>query len=611
MAEKKEIYKEIFEEYKKQIEYKNAIGNKGLYEQAKINERFYVGDQWHGAQAGNDRPLVRQNVIKRIGDYKISVVSGSPVSVNYTADGVPNTVGFSDNITEIEQAMAENSEMINGFSSAEAGNDEINLVMSALSDYFKVTAERLKFDAKKEQALRNAYISGAGVLYTYWDSTVKTGLYADKTKTKPITGDIACDVIDIENVYFGDPNCDDVQKQPYIILAQRKSVTELKREAKSYGAGNAVLEEIKADSDYKYMSGDYGQDESYEARKATVLIKMWKEYHENGMDYDIKAIKVVEGAVIRPEWDMKIRLYPISLFTWERRRNNIYGEAEITYLIPNQIAINRMLTASVWAVMLLGMPMLVVNDQLVPDFSNQPGQVIRTQGEASDVQRAVSYVVPPNFSPNFDNMVNSLISGTLTHSGANEAALGDIRPDNTSAIVAVREAATMPLQTVQNRYYQFIEDTARIWAEFWISLYGERSIKMVDGANVWYMPFDGKRYENLVLSARVDVGSSTLYGEAQTIQTLGNLFDRQMIDTLQYLERLPKGLIPDLSGLIKQLKEANAAMQQQEALMQQQNAMQSDMLAALTPEERAVFEQLPQEQQQQMMNQSMQEGSAQ
>ena len=49
----------IFEEYQQGINFKTSIGDKGLYEQSKINERFYLGDQWHGAKCGTDRPLVR------------------------------------------------------------------------------------------------------------------------------------------------------------------------------------------------------------------------------------------------------------------------------------------------------------------------------------------------------------------------------------------------------------------------------------------------------------------------------------------------------------------------------------------------------------------------
>ena len=57
--------KEIFAEYEKGVQHKASLGKHGLFEQNKINERFFIGDQWYGAKCGNDRPLVRYNIIKR------------------------------------------------------------------------------------------------------------------------------------------------------------------------------------------------------------------------------------------------------------------------------------------------------------------------------------------------------------------------------------------------------------------------------------------------------------------------------------------------------------------------------------------------------------------
>ena len=75
----------IFNEYSAGTTLKASMGNKGLFEQNRINERFYIGDQWYGAKCGNDRPLVRHNIIKRIGDYKIAQILNHPVSVKFTA----------------------------------------------------------------------------------------------------------------------------------------------------------------------------------------------------------------------------------------------------------------------------------------------------------------------------------------------------------------------------------------------------------------------------------------------------------------------------------------------------------------------------------------------
>lgn len=604
----KEITPEqIFKEYEAGINFKSSIGSRGLYDQAKMNERFYIGDQWHGAACGNDRPLVRHNIIKRIGDYKISMISASPISVNYSAEGIPNTVGIQKKVREQLDLLTQSADMT-VFEDPTATNEEINLVMTAMSDYFRATAERLKFDTLKEEALRNAYISGAGVLYTYWDKDIMTGLYADEGKTKAIKGDISAEVLDIENVYLGDPNITDIQKQPYIIIAQRKSVKELRAEAKENGVSEYDIEKIKSDDNNGYEAGEYGNKESELSKKAVVLTKLYR-VKENG-NFTIKAVKVCKGVTIRKEWDLKIRLYPLAIFNWERRRNNAYGESEITYLIPNQIAINRMLTSSVWAILMFGMPMMLVNRNVVQDdFINEPGTIIEANGDAEEIKSAINYINPANFSPSFDNNIASLISNTLTQSGANDAALGNMRPDNTSAIIAVREAATMPLQTVQNRYYQFCEDIARIWAEFWVSLYGKRSIKTQESGNTVYMPFDAEKYKDLVITAKIDVGSSTLYGEAQTIATLDGLFDRQVIDVLQYIERLPKGIIPDVTGLIDEIKKANEeakAMQEaQMAAMQGAVVPEQEIVNGLSPENQQIFNSLPPEQQQEMLNLAM------
>lgn len=592
---------QIFAEYEAGRTFKSGLGRKGLYEQGKINERFYIGDQWHGARCGNDRPLVRHNVIKRIGDYKMAVVASNPVTVNYSVEGVPNTVGISDRARDERDAFAQ-GQVSPQETMGLPPEEELAVTMTALSDYFKTTAERVKFDDLKEQALRNAYVSGTGVLYTYWDDKIRTGLYADESGTTPIQGDIACEVLDIENVYFGDPNLYDVQAQPYIIIAQRKSVADLQREARRNGRSEAEIDAIKPDRDTGYMAGDMSEDEPEDSRKATVLTKFWKEWAKDGT-CKIMASVAARGATIRYRWDTKLRLYPLAVFRWERRRNCAYGESEITYLIPNQIAINRMLTANVWAVMMLGMPLTIVNRDIVQQpITNDPGQLIEVNGNGEDMANAMRYVNPPNFAPAFEQNITSLISNTLTQSGANDAALGDVRPDNTSAIVAVREAATMPMQTVQNRFYSFIEDMARVWAEMWVTMYGRRSLKIEDENGVWYMPFDSEKYRDLLISVKVDVGASALWSEIQSVNTLDNLLASQIITPKQYLERLPKGSVPNLSGLIREMQEAQRA--QEEAAMQapeQQGVDVQSIIDGLPPEYRQAFDSVPPEQQAAML----------
>ena len=608
---------EIFKEHEDAITYKEQLTDKGLFEQARKNERFYIGDQWYGVKISKDRPLVRHNVIKRIGEYKMAVIGSSPVTANYSADGIPNTVtsrmttgddGLQQDNFDIVREQLQTGDMT-GFNEL-SDNDNVNFVMDALSDYYDVTSERLRFTDICTQALRNAYISGTGLIYTYWDDTIQTGLYADDMKSVPITGDIACEVLNIENVDFGDPNEDDVQKQPFIIIMQRKYVRDVKREAKQNKIPKEDIANIKPDNDYN-NSYSYDSDtaEPVDSKKCTVLTKLYKEYQDDG-SYKIMGIKVVKNCVIRKPWDLAISLYPIAKFDWEKRSHCAYGESEITYLIPNQISINRMLTASVWAVMMLGMPNLLVNADVIDQpITNTPGQIIKYTGAVQDFGNAIQYVTPPNFSAQFDNNVQSLIQNTLSMAGANDAALGDLRADNMSAIIAVREAATMPLQVFRNRYYQFIEDTARIWAQFWVNLYGQRGIQVKDKAGTYYVPFDGEKYRDLMISVRIDVGASTLWSESQAIQTLDGLLQAQIIDAVDYIERMPNGVIQDKTSLLKKLKQQQEQAQQmaqqqmamQQAQMQQEQMQQGvtaqEILNELSPEEQEEFMQLSEEQQ--------------
>ena len=529
--------KSIYKEYTDAVSIKSSIGTRGIYEQSRINERFYIGDQWYGAKCGNDRPLVRHNIIKRIGDYKMSQILANDLTVKYSADGIPDTEQTSKKITGTKKEISGNPDF--RFKNTVDCN-EINTVMSALSDYRKVTASRVNFSQLCEKALKKAYISGSSVIYTYWDGEINTGLYTGGNKGRQIKGDINCEVLDIENVYFGDPSLEDVQTQPFIIITSLKSADAVKREAQKFGADEYELSLIG--------DGD-------ENGKVLVLTKLYKEYKING-EYTVKCLKTTENAFVRKPYDTRLRMYPLALFSWDERSHRIYGDSEITYLIPNQIAINRMITASVWASMTMGMPLMVVNgDTVADDITNDPGQIIKIFGSNEDVAGAVKYVTPPDFCSGINQNINGLIENTLEQSGASEAALGDAAPNNAAAINALQTAAFLPMTLIKKRFYGFICEISRIWADFWITQYGDRKIKIEDENGVWYLPFDASRYANLYLTVTVDVNANTASSNPQTIETLMALYEKGIINKRQLLKRMPDGTVPDVHGLLTELNE--------------------------------------------------------
>lgn len=597
IKEKNNTPKVIAEEYKKGTEYKASIGDVGIFEQSKKNERFYVGNQWHGAKCGNDRPLVRRNIIKKIGEYKQSVIAAPSISVNFSADGVPNTVDIQNESENVRQSLM-SGQVPEGI----PNEIEISAITSAMSDYFKTTAERIKFDSLKEQVLKNAYISGTGILFTYWADDIETGLYVDDKKQVAIKGDIACEVLDVENVVFAEPNNDDVQKQPYIIIAQRRNVDEVKREARRNGQNAEEIVPDNSDSSYS-NAGDRGDSEPTEHNRVTVYTKLYKEWDKDDKTYKVMAVRVTERTFVRKPWCLKLHNYPLAIFCWEKRRSCIYGDSEITYLIPNQIAINRALTAAVWGVMSSGIPIMLVNaDTVQQEITNEPGQIIKVYGGNEDIAGCIRYLNPPNSTTQFQNMVNDLCINTLSDAGANEAATGSLKLDNASAIIALQEAARQPMQLFTNRFYSFIEDIARIWCDFWINYYGNRKLKVTDKNGTQYLTFNADRYKNLLFTARIDIGSSTVYSEAVVIQTLEGLLGAQIITPIQFLERLPKSIIPDITGLIEELKAAQTA---QVPIGDSDDITDEELLAMLQeqyPEQAAKFNQMPPQVQAQLLN---------
>ena len=526
----------IFEEYKSGVSYKTGMGNKGMYEQTRINERFFAGDQWYAANCGNSRPLVRHNVIKRIGDYKMAQILKDDIAVRFTALGIPSD-NKPDMLCDLRLKIAQTPDFK---FEGRANANEINLITKAFGNYRNVTAKRLKFDYLCEKALKNAYISGTGVVYTYWDGSVNTGLFADDDNRVRIMGDIKAEVLDIENVYFADPTNDDVQSQNYIIIASLVDVKRTVSLAKRYGADDYTLKRIM---------------DSAEDGKVLTLTKLYKQADQNGQER-VMCIKVTENAIIRDSYDTNLTLYPLALFRWNERKGTIYGDTDITYLIPNQIAINRMITANVWSAVTMGMPMMVVNGDTVTDnITNDPGQIIKVYGSNEDVAGAIKYVTPPDSCKNFGEGIETLIADTLAQSGANEVALGDSTPDNAAALTTMLNAATLPLELVKKRYRLFIEEISLIWAEFWLRLYKKRKLKIEDETGIWYIPFDTDRYKNLNFLATAKEKSQNAISENERLSVLSRLYEQGIIAKEHYLKMLPSSILGDIEVPLENLRE--------------------------------------------------------
>lgn len=509
-----------------------------LYSTVDKNERFYAGDQWNGVRAGNlDTPVF--NIFKRVINYFIAAIMSQNIKMRF----VPELVG--DEPTNDEEAKVQKmAELVSGHSD--------------------VLWEKLKMNMMLRQALLDAGLSGDACCYSFWNPKIDTGQMA--------LGDIDCELVDNVNVFFGNPNDRRVNHngyplQPYIIIAFRQVVKDLREEALRYGMSEKEAERICGDVDNYEQSGDRGKIELEkdldENGKTTVLLYL---YPKAGKIWARKSTKFVD---IRKDWDTKLTAYPVAWMNWDVRKNSYHGQAIGTGLIPNQIFINKAFAMVMLWLRQIGIPKVIYDKSRISHWSNKIGEAIGVDGVDKNIRNIAYYMQPSSLSEMVIKVIDLAIQYTKDMLGASDAALGDIKPENTSAIIAVQQAAAIPLESTKQNLYQFAEDIGLIWLDIMASHYGKRKVVIERMGEKVVEEVDFSELKKMKLRLKIDVGPSAYWSEITAMETLDNLLMNEKINFMQYLERVPSGIIPKKQELIEEIK---AQMAMQEEMMAQQQA---------------------------------------
>ena len=544
---------EEFDLYIKGRDYNNKL-RPSYYPTVDKNYRFYSNDQWYGVKS-NGLPTPVFNILKQIVDYKISSITSSKTKMQF---GVEN--------------IADGSQ--------DPHDKELQQVCDIISGYSETKWEKLKMNSLLREVLLDGAISGDMCFYTYWDPNIDTG---STNGTDPqgnpvkVMGDFITEVVDGSNVMFGNPNSNKVQTQPYILIAGRKLVSELRAKAKANKISQDEINNIVADTDYQEQAGDRGKIEldnaGEDTGKCLYLIKLWKERSVAPLAQPDKVMMkiVTKSATIQKDTDTGLTLYPIAWANWDLLKNSYHGQAEITGLIPNQILINQMFANIAYFMRMAAFGKVVYDKTRITSWNNAIGAAIGVEG---DISNTVQQLQPGQMNVMVMNAFDKAVTLTKDLAGANDAALGNVDPKNTSAIIAVQKQSSVPLEGIKDRMYQLIEDLSLIWLDFMINKYDiERKISYKQGDVTQVGTFNGSNYKDVPFKLKIDVGPSSYWSEITSLQTLDNMLAQQKLTFIQYLERIPNGLIPKKQELIDEIKAQNEAMAQQQQAQQQQ-AMQ-------------------------------------
>ena len=192
---------------------------------------------------------------------------------------------------------------------------------------------------------------------------------------------------------------------------------------------------------------------------------------------------------------------------------------------------------------------------------------------------------PGDMSGQLFALIDKAMSYTKECLGTTDVQMGNVRPDNTSAIMVLNTNSQVPLENVRARLYEFVEDIGAILPDMIGTYYGKRPVVIDQEFEEPVMgpdgvpqidpmtgmmktqamtrkvieEFDFSQLKDIVLNMRIDVGATTYFSEVAITQTLDNLRRDGTLDVLQYLERIPDKLIPRKQDLINELRGRIAA----------------------------------------------------
>lgn len=528
---KKETYEHVWKQYQRGLEFNTGIN---LNDTVEVNENFFIGKQWEGV-VSNGLPTPVFNFLKRVVMFTVASITSDNLRLNATP------------------------------LAASLDHAQVQRVSDVVNHEFERLFNELKIVNMLREYMRNAAVDGDGCIYTYWDADAETGI--KNAQGNAVKGAIRTEIVENNRVFFGNPNDRRVCAQPYILITFMMPVKQARKEAAANGIKGT--EQIVADG----VNTDITNSNMLTDDKLTVILKLWK-----ADDGTIHGFKCCRSSVIRDEWSLGIRKYPVTWLNWDYVQNCYHGQAMLTGLIPNQIFINKLFAMSMISLMTTAYPKIVYDATRVAKWDNRVGAAIGING--GDVNSVAKIIDPAQISPQIAQFIELAVNYTQTFLGATPAALGDTRPDNTSAIIALQRAAATPSEITRQNLYQSLHELGEVFIEFMASNYGERMVKVAPPENTppellqfaqvsgdldTAFNFDELKEYGFML--KLDVGASSYWSEIASMQTLDNLLMQGKIDIVDYLDRVPDGYITKREELLEKLRGAQAIMSQMQDAM--------------------------------------------
>jgi hypothetical protein len=415
------------------------------------------------------------------------------------------------------------------------------MLCERLGEFAASRWESFKLDTLAWQTVRDAAVAGDSYLYFY-------------------DADGRAEVLDNTNIYLGDEQCRDLQCQPYILIAERRRVEEVRGIGRQNGVSEKALSEIAPDDSVGELLTEQAKAEMG-GDKCTCLLYLYKD--EAGYVHTVRSTKSV---IYQPDTalcgrDGKGRIsggltrYPMAVMVWQPVKGSARGRGEVAGMIPNQDELNRTMARRALAIKNCAYPKLVYDRDRVdePEALTQVGTHVAVDNLAgTPVSDLITYLSPAPIGTAAERLTSELIGLTRELSGSGDAAVGSIDPEKASgaAILAVRDLAQLPLNEQIAAYRQFVEDIAAIWLELWC-VYHPTGLLLTHSDGTEEM-LDAAALQGLRVAIRIDISSESPYSRYAAAQGLDSLFNgghltlEEYVSLLDSHSALPKGRLEQI-----------------------------------------------------------------
>ena len=454
----------------KYYEYGRAYNNSltpNQYRLVETNTEFFAGNQWinmpdNEAMRRLSKPTF--NIIKRITSMFVASLTSNGTTINF-------------------EPLAGRADGEEGEAAAFATAEVRNLL------------EKFKMDFRIRDALFDGAVTGDYCAHFFWNPEAKPyggafGAYR---------GEIEMELVDGINVMFGNPNSANVEKQPYIIIAGRDTVENLKAEAMYWEQEPAIVPdtgrnafngsgfhtELRGDDD-KSSKATYVYLYTKQRRLAPVLDEAGQPVIDpltgrvkQEEVITVHVTKATETCTIFEDIDTGLSRYPIAWGNWQKQKNRYHGRALVTEVIPNQIFINQMMAMIFRHLQTQAFPTKLYNADLLPGISNEVGTAIGVRNllPGQDPGTAISTIPAADMSNQIIRAIELCMQYTKECLGATDAQLGNLQANNTSAIMVLQNASEVPLENTRAGLNEWMEDIGAILLDMMGTYYGIRPVQ--------------------------------------------------------------------------------------------------------------------------------------